>query len=86
MPTPTSATEALDGEFLTIRAKLIEIAAALDRIDRAKGSVADDPRAKQIHRSLEVLCAPGPNRAEQIQMNFSLPYDQNWQTDFTAKE
>jgi hypothetical protein len=35
MPIPLDATEVLNREFLEIRAKLLEIAAALDRLDRA---------------------------------------------------
>ena len=45
----------LDREFLGIRCRLIELAAALDRIDRAADAVADDARRLQIRRSLEIL-------------------------------
>jgi hypothetical protein len=82
MSLPTSAAAVLDQEFLTIRAKLIEIAAALDRIDRGEGSVADDTRLDQIRRALEILAGAHPNRAERIQMLFSLPYDEHWAARF----
>ncbi len=82
MSLPTTATAVLDREFLTIRAKLIEIAAALDRVDRGEGSVADDARLGQIRRSLEILASSHPNRAERVQMLFSLPYDEQWPTRF----
>lgn len=75
MPIPNGKAETFQREFLTLRAKLIELAAALDRIDRAEGSVANDARVDQIHQSIKVLGGPGPGRAEQIQMLFSLPYD-----------
>ena len=39
-----SVVEALDREFLSFRAKLIDLAAALDRIDRSKGTPDEDPR------------------------------------------
>jgi hypothetical protein len=68
------ASNMLDIEFLGIRCRLVELAAALDRIDRAKDSAAD-PRTAQIHRSLEILAGDGPDRAEQVQMVFSLPYE-----------
>ena len=38
MSHPLSAGQTLDREFLAIRARLIDVAAALDRIDRAKGA------------------------------------------------
>jgi hypothetical protein len=69
MPT-TSASQSLDREFLGIRCRLIELAAGLDRIDRA-GDSTGDPRIVQIRRSLEVLGGDAAGRAEQVQMVFS---------------
>ena len=74
---PQSAQETLDREFLTIRCRLIEVAAALDRISRAAGST-DDVRLANIRRSLEALAQPGTDRAENIQHIFSLPYSPDW--------
>jgi hypothetical protein len=75
MPTAPSATRVLDREFLHIRCRLIDLAAALDRIDRAEGSAAGDPRLAQIRRSLEILAGGDPHRAEGVQLAFSLPAD-----------
>lgn len=75
---PPGASEVLDCEWLTIRARLIEVAAALDRIDRAEGSVADDPRIRQMGQGLAILADGRDNRAEQLQMKFSLPFDPQW--------
>jgi len=69
------ASEVLDKEFLTIRAGLISIGAALDRIDRAEGA-ADDNRLDQIKQALPVLAEDTPDRAERVQMIFSLPHDE----------
>jgi hypothetical protein len=71
MSNPISAAKVLDREFLGIRCRLIELAAALDRVDRA-GDANDDARRLQIRRSLEVLLTDGPTRAQQVQMAFSL--------------
>jgi hypothetical protein len=68
-----SAAKVLDREFLGIRCRLIELAAALDRIDRAKGAVAGDPRWLQIRRSLDMLATSATGRAEGVEMLFSLP-------------
>lgn len=62
----------MDREFLGIRCRLIELAATLDRIGRA-GGAADDPRTAQIRRALEILADDQPDRAERMQMVFSLP-------------
>ena len=82
MPIPLDAPEVLNREFLPIRAKILEIGAALDRLDRAAGDPGDDARLAQIRRGLEVLLSADGNRAEQIQMVFSLPFDENWQANF----
>jgi hypothetical protein len=74
-----STANMLGAEFLGIRCRLVEVAAALDRIDRAKDSAAD-PRTAQIRRSLEILAADGPDRAERVQMVFSLPYEEGPET------
>ncbi len=87
MTIPLSANEVLDREFLAARAKLIELAAILDRIDRADNNPgdnnpADDARLAQLRRSFELLAsegAAGADRAERVQTIFSLPYDENWQ-------
>jgi hypothetical protein len=71
MSAPLSASKTFDNEFLGIRCRLIELAAALDRIDRA-GGVIGDPRSSQIQESIQLLADGGPNRAERIQMAFSL--------------
>ena len=81
MPTPTSA-EVLDREFLGVRAKLIDVAATLDRVGRAEGPAPDDPRLDKIRRSLHVLAGDGSDRAEQLQLIFSLPYDENWRKEY----
>jgi hypothetical protein len=78
MPASAAAPASLDREFLGIRCRLIELAAALDRIDRAKDSAAGDPRWAQVRRSLEILAGDGPHRAEQVQIVFSLPYEKGW--------
>ena len=78
-----TAAAILDHEFLPLRAKLLEIAATLDRLDRADGVVADDPRTGQVRAAVETLLAGGgAERAEQLQLLFSRPYDDDWQAKF----
>ena len=73
-----TAEELLDYEFLPTRCQLIEIAATLDRYQRAalqEGSAmpAVDPRLQLIADSLAILTKeqPQPNRAEQLLNLFS---------------
>jgi len=69
-------------EFLEVRAKILELAASFDRLDRASGSVAPDPRVGQIREAIEVLLDQAPDRAERVQLVFSLPYDDDWRRTF----
>ena len=82
MPIPMAAPDILDREFLGIRARLLEVAASLDRIDRGEGRTSDDPRLKLIRQALDVLLSPAGDRAEQVQLLFSRPYDDDWQQKF----
>ena len=78
MPNALPAASVMDREFLGIRGRLIELAAALDRIDRLDRAASEDPRRAQIRRSFEILATGARNRAEQIQLEFSLAYDERW--------
>ena len=68
-----SASQVLDAYFLETRAKLIEIAANLDRVDRAPGAaaLAGDARLTFVQAALRVLQSSAGNRAEQIQRLYS---------------
>ena len=70
---PMSAREVLDAYFLETRAKLIEIAANLDRVERSPGfsEVRDDSRLRFVQDALKILQSPEPNRAELIQKLYS---------------
>ena len=73
-----AAAEVFDQELLPIRAKILEVAAALDRIDRASGSVGTDPRRTQVQAAIQVLLRPEDDRAEQVQLIFSRQYERAW--------
>ncbi len=80
MAIATTAAAVFEREFLPLRARLIEVAAALDRVARAEGSVRDDPRFRQVRQSMEVLADDdgAADRTERVQLIFSLPYDPHW--------
>jgi hypothetical protein len=63
--------QVLDHYFLDARHKLIEIAAFLDRVDRAGGEA--DFRLTAFRRALGKLAGPEPGRAEQVLLAFSDP-------------
>ena len=82
--------EVLGREYLPVRAKILEIAAALDRIERAgaagaEGSATEgqtDPRLERLRQALPILQQPGTDHAEQVLQHFSLEYDDGWMQQF----
>ena len=86
MPAPARRTKAdvLNRDFLEARSRVLDLAAALDRLDRAPraGAEAPDSRLAQLRQSLEALLEPGPGRAETVQRIFSLEYDPRWREGF----
>lgn len=82
MSIPMTSPQVLDREFLEIRAKILELAASFDRLDRADGSVDGDPRMSLIQEAVNLLQDPADNRAEKIQLLFSRTYENNWREAF----
>lgn len=82
MPRSMPAPDVLNREFFEMRAKILELAASLDRLDRGEGSVAGDPRLALIREGIQILLSEDDDRAEQVQLLFSRPYDDDWQNRF----
>ena len=68
---PSETVDLVDLDFIKTRARLIEIAAFLDRVERA--GQADDFRVQALRRSLFRLSEPGTTRAENILHDLSDP-------------
>ncbi|MBI5742038.1 MAG: hypothetical protein HZA16_15140 [Nitrospirae bacterium] len=68
-----SAVQALETYFLDNRARLLEIASFLDRIDRYKESSAakDDFRYKSFIKALRLVIECGKDRTQNVQLLFS---------------
>ena len=82
MSDPLTAAEVMDREFLELRAKILELAASFDRLQRADGDVSGDPRLTRIHEAIEILQIGQDDRAEQVQLLFSRLYEDDWQNTF----
>ena len=68
---PMNRTEILDQYFLDARHKLIDVAAFLDRVDRAGGTA--DFRLEAFRAALAEAGRPEKGRAERVLMAFSDP-------------
>jgi hypothetical protein len=72
-PSPLSPRELVDEYFIENRTKVLEIAAFLDRLDRADAAYASkDFRMKALTEALGMLSRPG-SRLDAIQLLLSDP-------------
>jgi hypothetical protein len=71
-----TASGIIDRDFLELRARLLDMAASLDRIDRADGEAAG--RLRQFEAGLAVLLDDEPDKARRIQEIYSRTYDPSW--------
>lgn len=72
LTSPMTAQQILDEYFIENRTRLLDLAAFLDRLDRAGGG-GDDFRAAAFAEALAALRLPTPSRTKQMQMIFSDP-------------
>ena len=73
-PSPLTPTELVDEYFIENRNRLLELAAFLDRIDRAGGSAGvNDFRMQVFREGIAALSSSGADRVHRIQMLLSDP-------------
>lgn len=60
--------------FMDARAKVIDVAAFLDRVQRAEQD--GDYRVRELKKVLSVLSSDEPNRAKQVLLGLSDPTDE----------
>jgi hypothetical protein len=68
---PLTPSELVDEYFIENRNRVLEVAAFLDRLDRA-GAEADF-RMRALHEALAVLADAAPHRVHRVQMLLSDP-------------
>lgn len=78
--TPLSPGAMIDLYFLEARSRLLDIAAFLDRVDRAAERVgvdaSEDFRVRALHEALERVASLRGGRAEAAQLIFSDPTEE----------
>lgn len=75
----------LDREFLEARARILQLAAILDRLERSPTAEPTDLRWRKLMAGLECLGPERPaagTRAEQVQLVFSRGYESGWRQEF----
>lgn len=75
------AEQVVDQEFLQVRAKILEIAAFLDRLESDNaGSVSNvtEERLKLLRAGCELLLDSDRDKAARVQLLFSHRFDEQW--------
>jgi len=75
-----NARQMFEREFLEIRCRILDIAAALDRVDSANGGggAQVDPRSKAVQDAILLLVDGQADRSRRVQMVFSDGYEADW--------
>lgn len=74
-----SAAQIVADEFMIARAKIVELAATLDRIERASGNVDDSKNMQLLVQGMHILIDDQIEKAKRVQLLMSRDYDPNWQ-------
>lgn len=87
LPSRQSASDLTEREWPVLRARIIDVAAALDRIDRATGPGPASTVRSRAESLLRLVLESGEaNRAERVLGELSRTYDPEWQSRFDAGE
>lgn len=78
---PLDHRRVADLDFLDARSKLIDVAAFLDRYERARTangdpSAPEDYRVQALRAALEAAAGPAPEKAKAVQLIFSDPTEE----------
>ena len=78
-----SAEQIVADDFMIARARIVELAATLDRIERATGDVEDSKNMQLLIQGMQVLCDEEFEKAKRVQLLMSRHYDPQWQSQMS---
>lgn len=78
-----SAEQIVADDFMIARARIVELAATLDRIERATGAVEDSKNMQLLMQGMQVLCDDEVEKAKRVQLLMSRLYDPQWQSQMS---
>jgi hypothetical protein len=81
-----SAQQIVAEDFMIARARIVELAAILDRIERAAGDVNDSKNMLLLVQGLHILCDDEVEKAKRVQLLMSRQYDPQWQTQMSIEK
>jgi hypothetical protein len=73
-----TAAQIIADEFLIARAKILELAATLDRLDRADGDIENSKQLVLLSQGMQILCDSEADKAKRVQLLMSRQYEPEW--------
>jgi len=80
-----SAQQIVAEDFMIARARIVELAATLDRIERATGDVDDSKNMQLLMQGMHILCDDEVEKAKRVQLLMSRQYDPQWQAQMSIE-
>ena len=81
-----TAQQVIADDYLIARAKILELAATLDRIERATGDVEDSKQLNLLVQGMHILCDEEVDKARRVQLLMSRQYDPIWQSNMSVSK
>jgi len=81
-----SAEQIVSDEFMIARAKILELAATLDRIERATGDVDGSRPMQLLVQGMNILCDDEVEKVKRVQLLMSRQYEPQWQSDMAMEK
>lgn len=76
------AHQVLAEEFLSARSKILDLAATLDRLERANGNVDHASQMQLLIHGIETLLDGQADKARRVQLLMSRHYDPDWRKTY----
>lgn len=76
------AQQVLAEEFLTARSKILDLAATLDRLERANGNLDHAAQMQLLIHGMEILLDGEVDKARRVQLLMSRLYDPEWRKTY----
>ena len=80
-----TAQQIVAEDFMIARARIVELAATLDRIERATGDVDDSKNMQLLMQGMHILCDDEVEKAKRVQLLMSRQYDPQWQAQMSIE-
>jgi hypothetical protein len=81
-PAARHAQKILAEEFFLARSKILDLAATLDRLERAEGSIDEHQQRLLLQQGIEILLDDQSDKAKRVQLLMSRPYDPDWRKNY----